>query len=781
MLYGLTVLLSAFLLFQVQLVIAKHLLPWFGGTPAVWTTCQVFFQIVLLAGYAYAHGISRIANRRRQAMIHVGVLLGACVPLVLLAVAGGTPLLPGEAFQPRAYREPMPQLLLALAASAALPFFALSATSPLLQRWHTWSGRPLDRTYRLYGLSNAGSFLGLVSYPFAVEPLFNLTTQAWVWTAVFAAFVVSCGAVAWRLFRAPDVAPSTAETSVEPAPAAIAVEPAVATAPEPPHGAPALPRRVSVLWILLPAISSAMFLSTTNQLVQDVASVPFLWMLPLALYLLTFVVCFDRPRWYARKLFLGLAGLGTIGVLALAERTLSMHLPLQLAGYGVFVFLFCMVCHGELARLRPQADRLTMYYLAIAVGGALGGAAVSFLAPVIFQDLWEFQLTLLIGWAVIATAMLADRSSPLHRGDRRLFMVTVAGLLLLTARLTIMVTPLEEKLWEGMQVWMIAGAVATNIAAVIFVSSWRRNSFTHAPAWPRLFVIAVLTFTAALFAKRVHDRHEGATAAIRNFYGILRIRVYQDGDYRVTQLTHGNINHGLQIQDEAMRMTPTTYYVRSSGAGIAAQYLPRRVANPSAPVHLGVLGLGAGTMAAYAQTGDQVRFYDINPLVIALSRTEPPVFTYVRDCEGAVTIVPGDARLSLQEEFINGHPQEFDLLVIDVFSGDAIPVHLLTVEAFALYALHLRDEHSIIAVHISNRYLDLEPVVATNAKALGMYARVIDSSGDEPLKFGSSWVLLTRDPTFFEEPQVAEAEPYEPSERFVVFTDQFSNLLTILK
>ena len=466
MIYGLTIFLSAFLLFQVQLISAKRLLPWFGGAPAVWTTCEVFFQVALLAGYAYAHWLTRSCRPKRQFSVHMALLLAAAAALAGSALWGGVPLLAPAALKPTGIGQPIPLLLAALLATVGLPFFVLSATGPLLQSWHSRSSAPLDHTYRLYALSNAGSLAGLVSYPFAVESLFGLSAQAWGWTALFLIFAAVCGVVSWRSRSFPIIpAPSEAhdETGT--------------------GRAGAGGRGVVWFWLLLSFTSSALFLATTNQLCQQVAVVPFLWVLPLAIYLLTFIVCFDRPQWYSRGWCV--AGAMALGI-AVLLRPPEVTIPIswQVAGYGAFLGFFCMACHGELVRLRPGAARLTQFYLVIAAGGAAGGAFVSLAAPFLFSGLWELYIAVLLGWILFGLLWLNDRGSPLWTGGRPFFALSALLASPVAAPYVLVLTPLRRAVWVVQHPWQAVMAGAVVFAALVCAAAWRRP-LARRPLWAR--------------------------------------------------------------------------------------------------------------------------------------------------------------------------------------------------------------------------------------------------------------------------------------------------------
>jgi hypothetical protein len=773
MIYGLTIFLSAFLLFQVQLISAKRLLPWFGGAPAVWTTCEVFFQVVLLAGYAYVHLISRYCRPRRQAAIHLSLLLAALAVLAFSAAFGGVPLLAPAALKPLGTEQPIPLLLLTLFATVGLPFFALSATGPLLQSWHSRSAAPLDQTYRLYALSNVGSLLGLLTYPFLVERLFDLTFQAWGWTALFTLFVVGCGLVAWGSRDLP--APENHRVT--------RAEPKDETASE---GTPKREALRPWLWLLLSFTSSALFLATTNQLSQGVAVVPFLWVLPLAVYLVTFIVCFDRPAWYSRRWFVAGSMAATLLVM-LKPTGATIPVLVQVVGYGAFLAFFCMVCHGELVRIRPRADKLTLYYLLIAAGGALGGTFVSLAAPLVFSGLWELYITVLVGWLVVALVWFTDKTSPLWEGGRPFFGLSVAVASVALMPFLLVGTPLRRVGWVVHNPWtvVVGGAGALTLAGCVW--AWR-SRWAARPVWPQALVVLTLGITVGLLFHRVGEARAGTVFAARNFFGLVRVVALKDhltDETAAYKLVHGVTDHGIQFTVPKWRDFPTSYYSPLSGIGVAARALEARagrLGGVDTHLNIGVLGLGVGTIAAYAHRGDRVKFYEIDPIVIGIASKGSPYFSFLGDCAGSVSIVPGDARLSLERELLSGGSEKYDLLAVDCFSGDAIPVHLLTAEAFRVYGAHLRNADSIMAIHISNGYLDLQPVVAAGARELGYKAVRIETFGtNSELADPSTWVLLARNPAIFREAAFAEAHPEDLPSREIPFTDQYSNLFRVLR
>jgi SAM-dependent methyltransferase len=685
-LYALTIFLSAFLLFQVQPLIGKCILPWFGGGPAIWTTCMLFFQTVLLAGYAYAHLVRTHLKERRQAVVHAALLVGAVLLL---------PIAPSAAWKPEEAGDPTWRILLVLAASVGVPYFALSATSPLLQAWFS-ATHPGRSPYRLYALSNAGSLLALASYPFLIEPELRLKTQALAWSAGFAVFVIFGALCAMRLWRA------------EPAAAAEAPAGEGLIAPRPGWG-------TWVLWLLLPACGSVMLLAVTNQMCMDVGVVPFLWVLPLSLYLLSFIVVFNSDRAYWRPVFWLLLAAAAGVMIYVLFRGVYLGILWQVAGHSLVLFVCCMVCHGELARLKPDPRRLTAFYLMSSAGGAVGGLLVTIVAPLVFSGYRELHYGLIACLTLAAAAYLHERWA---RGQER-------------------------------PVWKFIVFTAASLAVVIG--------------------------TLIGLGYQIRAELESTVSMTRSFYGVLQVEQEGSdyfGDLRY-KLRHGRILHGCQYASGVLRRKPTEYYWEKTGVGLSI--LNRR---PGSPLRVGVVGLGTGTLAAYGREGDVYRFYEINPQVQRLATTQ---FTYLKDNGARCEVVLGDARLSLERE----PPQQYDVLALDAFTSDAIPIHLLTLEAFEIYQRHLKPD-GILAVHISNRFLDLRPVVVGLAKRLGMASAIIHSGDENKTEYShATWVLVTRDRAFLASPAIepsvitsaAEDEPFTPR----VWTDDYSDLLSLVK
>jgi hypothetical protein len=743
-LYALTIFTSAFLLFLVQPLIGKYILPWFGGSPGVWTTCLLFFQTVLLAGYAYAHVLTTQVKPRRQAWVHLGLLVLSLAWL---------PVIPDASWKPTGGEEPVARILLLLTASLGLPYLVLSATGPLLQRWFSLS-HPGVPPYRLYALSNAGSLLALLGYPFLFEPLFSRTTLGWGWSAGLVVFTLLCAACAWRLRLVPE-----SSLPEESTPADAGAAPAAAD---------------RLMWLALPAAASLLLVATTNKVCLDLAAVPFLWVLPLAIYLLSFILCFDHPRWYARGLFIPLLVVGCGGT-AHFLATRSAPLPVQVATYAVTLFSACMVCHGELHRLRPAPRRLTGFYLSIAAGGAAGGLFVALLAPLLFDDYFEMQLGLVLVLYLVAMLCLLYRSRPLATG-------TALGALALP-----FVVPLLRASGESdAGGWLAAcgreflafhaGQWPVIVVGVLVIGAalWRWRTDAWRP-WVSAVPVLASVLLAVVFINQARKDGRTVFVANRNFYGTHKLHLFNDDQplSRFYLLAHGGITHGLQFALPPQSAWPTTYYGASSGVGRALAALP-------GPRRVGLVGLGAGTLAAHGRAGDTFRFYEIDPSIVELAHKP---FSYLKRTPAKVEIALGDARLVLEEELRQGRPQQFDLLVLDAFSSDAIPVHLLTQEAMALYLGHLRPG-GIVAFHITNRNLDLSPVIEGLARHHRLQIAAISDVVETRHWWLSStdWVLLSAERTLFEAEDVRthlDARPDDPSA--LDWTDDHASLFQVLK
>ncbi len=841
-----TIFVSALLLFQVQPIISKKILPWFGGSPAVWTTALLFFQTALLAGYAYAHVLMRLVPLARQPVVHMFLLVVALLTL---------PITPSDWWKPTDGSLPALRILRLLLVEVGPPYFILSATGPLVQAWFA-QAYPSHSPYRLYALSNFGSLLALLSYPFFFEIALPVNTQGVLWSfgfVLFAGLIAILGLGVWKLaddqrVRAESI--SELPESIRPA-----FEDLIAPDPSPPVW-------LMIGWMLLAALGTAALMAITNHVCQDISVDPFMWVVPLSLYLLSLIICFDSPRWYIRKFWgpvtivgiLVLAGLenraatdewfswGTkwLGVLnpylAKTRFTSGIQFPVTFSGlmdpvfrgigwcidgvnagwawviqltngnfgadwkaeklwfirttaeyddsliaqavaFVCVLFLICMVCHGELAKSKPSPKHLTMYFLLISAGGALGGLFVAIICPLIFRTYFELALTICCGFVVAWLAIGND----------------------------------------GRESWL------------------KDRSLLQ---WAAAFAVVGTTL---LVIKGNYKDVSPDTIAVRNFYGVLSVTKTDQADpYEAgIQLYHGRILHGFQFRvpiqvgkevlyqplgaSEPMRLmatevkdgmvtlrgedgeeyhkrlgdwslslateetherelVPNTYYLPNCGVGIAAESYPR---TPSEGMKVAVIGLGTGTMVTHGKTGDFYRFYDIDPKVLDISEK---YFTYRAKAPATKDVVLGDARIRMERE----EPQNYDLIVLDAFSGDAIPSHLLTDEAFAQYVRHVRKSadgkvQGIIAVHISNRYLNLQPVVAALSRKYNIPAKAFHleegENGGGNADTGSDWILLTSNEEFWKKPAVAAAAANLDVKRDqeLLWTDQRSSLWPILE
>ncbi len=777
--YALTIFLSAFLLFQVQPLMGKYLLPWFGGAPAVWTTCMLFYQLLLLGGYAYSHWTVSRLDPRVQRRVQVGLLFASTALAVLLLFAWQSPILPPTSWRPDGSASPIAHILGLLAVGIGLPYFLLSTTSPVLQTWFRRL-RPGVSPYRLYALSNLGSLLALLSYPFVVEPALTLREQAIVWGAGYVGFTILC---AWCLHLAP---------AVDPAPPGVGARQEGVTLAEPAGAGVSGSRRLYWLWVSLAACASMLLLAVTNQMCEDVAAIPFLWILPLALYLISLVICFDHERWYARGVFGPLLALAVGAASIVLYGGVGIGIVTQVAAYCLVLFAGCMVCHGELVRLKPDPRHLTAFYLMVATGGALGGVAVGLIAPRLFRGYWEVHVSLWLTCLLAVLVWVRDPRSWLREGGLWPAALALAGADALAIHLLGGGLPNVTGGWlrDARHLWLTGPLVLAVLTALVLVIPWLRARFPvrGRAALAAAYLGVSLAFLGGVLVSDVNTTLEGAVEASRNFYGVLTVEDRDRGDPELERyaLRHGRIEHGFQFRAEDKRRLPTAYYSEDSGIGLALQHGPRAGAagRGRQPLRIGIVGLGVGITAAYARPGDYVRFYEINPDVVRLSLGPRNYFSYLRDCPATVDVVLGDARLSLERELARGDPQRFDVLAIDAFSSDAIPVHLLTREAIQLYLRHLRAPESILAVHISNRYLDLSGEVWALADGFGLACVLVDTDeDDDDTKSSSTWMLLSRDPRALEASDIVEAAtPRNPAARRIrVWTDDYSNLFQVLK
>ncbi|HVB57642.1 MAG TPA: fused MFS/spermidine synthase [Candidatus Acidoferrales bacterium] len=711
--FGLAIFASAFLLFQVQPLITKIILPWFGGVAAVWTVCLVFFQVALLLGYLYAHVLASRFRLRTQARIHVSLLAVSFVAL---------PILPKSSWKPVSSEAPAWHILMLLAVTVGLPYLVLSSTSPLLQAWYA-QAREGAAPYRFYALSNIASMLALVSYPVLVEPMVSSTHQAVGWSVAYGVAAVLCAALALLLRGGID---REALANIAPA----------VDAPERPDW------KTQTLWIALAACGSALLLAVTNHISQNIASVPFLWIIPLSLYLLSFILCFDREAWYRRGFFLRALGVALGGMAyaldpSFAILPMKVLIPLFCAG----LWVCCMFCHGELARMKPHPAYLTRFYLMISLGGALGAVFVALVAPRVFSGYYELQCALGLCAVLVLVTQWRDPGGLFDKRRWQPAALVLVGLVI--ALIASLVVTVREQAAE-------ARLTVRNFYGVLRVIDHAGANTEGSAAVPGQ------SPASRAGAPAVQDGHMTAYLSPRQT------------SYR--RLMNGTIDHGLQFLSPALRRRPTSYYGPDSGIGVALKAIEKR-----GPLSVGVIGLGTGTIAAYGRTGDRYTFYEINPLDVRIAHEE---FTFLRDSKAKIEIVPGDARLSLERET----PQEFDLLAVDAFSSDSIPVHLLTRQAFQLYFRHLKPD-GVLALHISNQYLNLQPVVEAAAATLGKEAVLISNEDDHAQGiYAAAWVLVGSRDGFAGQREIESAGAILlPAGRETVWTDDYSSVFRILK
>ncbi len=772
-------LLSAFLLFQVQPIISKFILPWFGGSPGVWTTCMLFFQVVLFAGYAYAHALT-LLPRRWQGMVH-GLLLGAAIALL--------PIAPNEIWKPTGTEDPALRILLLLAVSVGLPYFVLSSTSPLVQVWFTRTSGG-SSPWRLYALSNIGSLAALLSYPLFFEVQWDVLEQTTLWSVAFGAFIVLSLAGVWLdRHHAIDTA-AKPDAIIDPA-----------------ADHPGWRRRA--LWVVLPALASCVLLSATNHVCQDVAVIPFLWVAPLSLYLLTFIICFEHERWYARVPVLwALPALPLLFITCTEgrlqkqpfwttlEQMMHRHVEpwvAQLTGreinlgnidltpnfiwelgwaFGAMV-LACMLSHGELTRLKPAPRRLTEFYLLMSAGGALGGLFVSLGAPRFFTTFAEWPISLIAMFCLAGIVLLRA----VWRVKQTWAWALMTLLILLTGIQGWLLVKLGVVTDETLKlnvvpVWARWTTVGVIMACIVpfAVRAIRRGTFRGALV--SMLMLGIQFTFAILLMSDLGFKHEEKLERVRNFYGMLSVTEDYDSslDMKYRQLSNGGIIHGMQNLGAGLSEEPTTYYGRHTGIGKALESLKYR-----SDARVGVVGMGAGTVSCYAKSGHTFRFYDINPAVVHIAQKH---FTYLEDLQKRGTkleIVVADARLAMERE----PPQQFDVLLLDAFSGDSVPVHLLTREAFAIYQRHMKPG-GIIAVHVTNSYLVLTPVIEKIAAEAGLKTTRIatEREGDHD---STDYVLVTNNEAFLKAtPTRLIGNEVVLKQDVRLWTDRYHNLLHIL-
>ncbi len=681
-----TIFLSAFLLFQIQPLLAKFILPWYGGSAAVWSACMLFFQAGLLIGYGYAHLVTRYFSLKNQIWIHLALLL-----LSLISI----PVTPHIWPDSGSGASPTFGILALLSLSVGFPYILVSTTGPLLQHWFSFFDNKKS-PYRLYALSNLGSLVGLFTYPLIVEPIFQLKTQTLIWSCGYVIYIVLCAMIVLGLRKIKPV-----QTKVE---------------NEKSKKTDALTK---ILWLLLAFMGTVSLLSVTNKLTQDVLVVPFLWIIPLALYLVSFIIAFENPKWYNRKVFLPALVLITMIILKkqydFAVNDVDMTISVIIILYSTEIFLLTMVLHGELARIKPDKSGLTFYYFLISAGGVFGGVFITLIVPFIFRGYWEIYTTFIGTILLITISLYRDRSFQ-KKKSRRNFLVVASFFL--------------------------------------------------------------LCCTSFAFSKEYKAFYEKVIYSNRNFYGVLKVMEADKGTQNWQRLLfHGDIMHGMQFMDTSYTKLPTAYYGPKAGMGLALSQFPTRSRADYKGMKVGMIGLGTGTICIYGTDRDLYKFYEINPLVYT---TAKKYFTYLSDFKGKLEVEYGDGRINLENELKEKGSNNFDILAVDAFSGDAIPTHLLTKEAGEIYLSHLKPE-GILAFNITNKYLNLLPVLSGLAESIHKPMYYFFQESDSLTTTNAIWVLLTENPDFINNPVVKNLiTPIDAaSAKKVYWTDNYSSILSL--
>ena len=679
--------LSSFLLFQVQPILAKMALPLFGGGGAIWTACMLFFQLFLLLGYLYSHCLSKLTNLNHQVLIH-SVLIGASLLLL--------PITPFASNLSLGWQAPQFEIMFFLLLGIGFPYFILSSTAPLIQKWY--SVIPQNNTpYRLYSLSNLGSLLALLSYPLLIEPAMTTQLQTKIWSVGYGVFALLMLFTAYRLFG----------KHVEQAkPEDISAATSAATK----TGFGTL-----LLWLLFSATSVILMVSTTNAMTQNIPPTPFLWILPLCIYLLTYIICFNNDKWYVRRYWLLCFGCCSLAAILMFYTGSQFNIVAQVVVYAMILFFACMLCHGELARLKPDPNKLTLFYLIIAVGGLMGSIFTSIVAERIFTQYYEFPVGIALVYLLFIVTLRKEKAdnvlveAPLKQN----YYLTLAG---------------------------IAGLV--------------------------VFGLYFLQLNDLYYKNDVHNS--------RNFYGTLSVKDLSNSGEPTRVLFDGATSHGTQSLSPASKNTPTSYYRFNTGVALALQH-----GGADKPKKVAIIGLGTGTLASYGQSADDYVFYELNPNV---ARAANDYFSYLADSKANVTVRLGDARVTLQNELQQLGSQQYQVMVVDAFSSDSIPVHLLTLEAFQLYWQHL-TEQGMLVLHITNTHLDLLPLVATLAESSGKKMFHFYSASDDDAKHTAEWVVVTNNDDFINNKDILYKATYFTlkKEQSILWTEEYSNLMSVIK
>ena len=688
--YFISVFISAFLIFQIQPIISKIILPWFGGGASVWTTCMLFFQFFLLVGYLYAYLLTKILRVKYQIVVHLVCLLFSLLLLPNSIADIQNTLISGT---------PTWAVLKVLFFGLAFPYLILSANTPLLQHWFTSESNGAN-PYRLYAVSNIGSFLALISYPVIIEPFMPLDWQIKLWASIYWLFVLVVGWIFFIVIKQNTKDRVTITDQL--------INPKVGLF------------RLS-LWFMLSALGVILLVSTTNALTQNVPPVPFLWLAPLAIYLLTYVMAFSNLAIYVRKFWLPFYMLLSFVALLIYFIGGQFDIITQLLIYLLILLCGCMICHGELNSLKPRHGNTTLFYLILSAGGVFGSFLVSFVAKSLFNEFLEFPL------AIFSVLVLATAS-----------------------------------LWWNKQKGL--EQVKSSIAGGVAKSQFSKLAVVTA-------VVGLVWLLAFTNLNNQYQQYDIAKA--RNFYGILTVKDITEGNVNERRLIDGSTSHGSQSLPLSPSSVPTSYYRPGTGVQLVIEALSN-----VGKLQVGIIGLGVGALAAYGQPGDHYTFYELNPLVSDFANK---YFSYLDSSEAEVDVKLGDARVTLQNELNSGQNNEFDLLIVDAFSGDLIPTHLMTHEAFLLYQQHINTQ-GVMALHISNRHLSLLPVIMQHSRSLDMQVMLFETPGDGN-QHDAQWVVLTNNSQLTQSPKLIYKQTLIAKDQYqdVLWTDDYSSLLPILK
>ena len=682
-----SIFISAFLLFQVQPMIARYILPWYGGSASVWTTCLLFFQAGLLLGYGYSHVLTKYFGLKNQVKIHIALLLLSFITL---------PITPGEWLKPQDSDNPITGIISLLAITVGFPYIMVSTTGPLLQYWFSISF-PKKSPYGLYALSNFGSLLGLITYPILVEPYLNLKTQTWIWSAGYLFYAIFCAYTAYSIWK---------------------LKPMIKESVQSKSGK--IENYKWIFWLLLSFMGTFMLLSISNKLTQDLVVVPFLWIIPLSLYLVSYIIAFGNPKWYNRKLFFTsmVLILAMILKMELQFEYVTREKPIEtmILWYCLGVFNVCMILHGELARLKPKENKLTFYYLMISSGGVLGGMVCNFIIPILFSGFWEVYFGF-AGFVTLITWVILKYEPEMKSSSKRFLFSTAS--------------------------------IVTIIGLII--------SFN-----------------------RIHTAYnKDVIASSRNFYGVLRVTdESKNSDYWFRKLVHGDIMHGGQFMHKDHKRLPVSYYGPSSGIGLAITQHPYRTDSVNKGMRVGMIGLGVGCISIYGNEKDVFRYYEINPLVENMARK---YFTYLADSKFRTDVIIADGRTALEKELKETGSHQFDVLAIDAFTGDMIPTHLLTREAIELYLKHLKDD-GILVFNITNKYLNIFSVLEGQSKTLNMPLYFFQQVPDQSGLALAYWGMFTKNEKFINKENVKKNIVSFNSGGYptIFWTDDYSSILPLI-